>query len=160
MSWLRRGWEVFAPEPPVAAWVAAAKGPALEAAADQPRRHGGTWCVGVDALGNDAHGSVGDGPVLGGKALDQAVAATGVRGVHRAQISVTYPGYPGRDAHESDAIHRFRRDRDAAHLDGLLPVGPEKRRHLHEPHAWILGIALTRADANAAPLVVWEGAMG
>jgi hypothetical protein len=77
--------------------------------------------------------------------------------LHPAQVSVTYPGYPRQDPGESDAAHRFRRDRDAAHLDGLLPVGPEKRRFLRETHAFILGIAVTEASEGAAPLVVWEG---
>ena len=154
---MTRGWQVFAPEPAVEDWRAAALGPAVEASAREPRRHGGTWCVGVDALDNDSAGRVGGGPVLAGAAFDAAVAETGARALHRAQISVTYPGYPRRDEGESDGNHRFRRDRDAAHLDGLLPVGSKKRRHLQEPHAWILGIALTKADAGAAPLVVWEG---
>ena len=35
MSWLARGWQVFPPEPAVADWVAAARGPAL-AAVDDP----------------------------------------------------------------------------------------------------------------------------
>ena len=93
---------------------------------------------------------------MAGTAYRQAVAATGVAQLHRAQVSVTYPGYPRQDAGESDANYRFRRQRDAAHLDGLLPLGPDKRRHLQEPHAWRLGVALTRADADAAPLVVWD----
>ncbi|GAB5446196.1 hypothetical protein [Gymnodinialimonas sp.] len=156
MSWLDAGWQVFGPEPAVEAWIAAARGPALKAAAQEPRRHGGTWGVGVDALDNDAAGRVAGGPPLGGRAFDAAVAVTGVAGLHRAQVSVTYPGYPREDDGESAANHRFRRDRDAAHLDGLLPVGPDKRRHLQEPHAWIIGLPLTEADADAAPLVIWH----
>ncbi|QXT38293.1 hypothetical protein [Gymnodinialimonas ceratoperidinii] len=157
MSWLCRGWQVFDSEPAVAAWVEAARVPALAAAAREPRRHGGTWCVGVDILDNDAEGRVTGGPPLRGAAFAEAALQTGVRQLHRAQVSVTHPGYPGRDPEESAANHRFRRDRDAAHLDGLLPVGPEKRRQLREPHAWILGIALNAASAQAAPLVVWDG---
>lgn len=157
MSWLETGWQVFPPEPAVEAWLDAARGGALSAAALEPRRHGNTWCVGVDLLENDANGRVGAGPPFDGMALAQAVAATGTATLHRAQVSVTHPGYPGRDADESVAAFRFRRDRDAAHLDGLLPEGPNKRRHLREPHAWIIGVALTKADAAAAPLVVWEG---
>jgi hypothetical protein len=157
VSWLDAGWQVFPAEPAVAAWVAAVRGPALAAAARGPLRHGGTWFVGVDALDNDAEGRVAGGPPLAGAALDAAVAATGVLRLHRAQVSVVHPGYPGRAPVETEAAHRFRRDRDAAHLDGLLPEGPERRRHLREPHAWILGVALTEADADASPLVVWEG---
>ena len=55
-----------------------------------------------------------------------------------------------------DANHRFRLSRDAAHLDGLHAEGPDRRRHLREPHAFILGLPLTSAAPGAAPLVVWE----
>lgn len=157
MNWLDTGWQTFPSEPAVEVWIAAARGPALAAIGPAQMRHGGTWFVGVDALDNDADGRVEGGPALGGAGFLQAVAATGVARLNRAQVSVTYPGYPQQDIGESDAAHRFRRDRDAAHLDGLLPVGSGKRRHLQEPHAWILGVALTQADASAAPLVVWEG---
>lgn len=161
MSWLEAGFQVFPAEPAVDAWGAAVRAPALAAAADAALRaswlrHGGTWFVGVDALPNDAKGAVGPGPALGGAAYDAAVRATGIARLHRAQVSVTYPGYPGRDASESTAAHRFRTRRDAAHLDGLLPEGPDKRRHLREPHAWIIGVALSSADTGAAPLVVWD----
>jgi len=74
---------------------------------------------------------------------------------HAAQLSVVFPGYPLQDANESDAAHRFRRNRDAAHVDGLLPEGPEKRRHLREPHGFIVGLPLN--DVTASPLVVWRG---
>jgi hypothetical protein len=47
--------------------------------------------------------------------------------------------------------------RDAAHVDGLLPCGPERRRHLMEPHAFVLGLPLTESAPEAAPLVVWPG---
>lgn len=162
MSWLARGFEVFAAEPATRAWCDAARGPALAAAADDALRarwlrHGGTWFVGVDVLDNDTGGRVGQGPSLTGAALTAAEAVTGRLPLHRAQVSVTYPGYPGRDAGESDSAHRYRRTRDAAHLDGLLPEGPARRRHLREPHGWILGLALTEAGPGAAPLVVWEG---
>ncbi|HLQ18611.1 MAG TPA: hypothetical protein VK146_06485, partial [Tabrizicola sp.] len=33
--------------------------------------------------------------------------------------------------------------------------GPEKRRMVKEPHAWILGLPLN--DTAASPLIVWEG---
>lgn len=120
-------------------------------------RHGATWFVGVDALPNDEHGAVAGGPPLVSTVLEVAQGVTGVRGLHPGQLSVTFPGYPGRDPGESDGSYRYRRDRAAAHLDGLLPVGPGRRRYLREPHAYILGIALDDAPAEAAPLVVWEG---
>jgi hypothetical protein len=40
-------------------------------------------------------------------------------------------------------------------VDGLLPEGPERRRFLREPHAFILGLPLNAVDA--APLTVWPG---
>jgi len=58
---------------------------------------------------------------------------------------------------ESNAAFNYRLNRDAAHVDGLLPEGPQRQRHLREHHAFILGIPLTEADKNASPLVVWEG---
>ncbi len=162
MSWAARGWQVFPAEPATRAWVAAALPVARAAAADPGARgdwlrHGGTWFAGVDVLPNDAAGRVGQGPALSGAALDSVVSVLGDLPLHRAQLSVTYPGYPRRDAGDSDTAHRYRLTRDAAHLDGLLPEGPDRRRHLREPHGYILGVALTRADPGAAPLTVYEG---
>jgi hypothetical protein len=162
VSWLARGFQLFQPEPAVDRWVAAA-GPAARAAVADPAlrrqwlRHGGTWFVGVDVLDNGPDGAVAGGPPLAGAARAAAEAVTGRLALHRGQVSVTYPGYPGRDSDETDAAHRYRRTRDAAHLDGLLPVGHDRRRFLKEFHGYILGIAVTRADAGAAPLTVWEG---
>jgi hypothetical protein len=162
MSWLTRGWEVFAAEPATQDWVAAAQGPAQAILADPDLRarwlrHGGTWFAGVDVLPNDATGRIGTGPALTGRALAAAEAVTGALPLHPAQLSVTYPGYPVQGAGDSDAAHRYRLTRDAAHLDGLLPEGPDRRRHLREPHGYILGVALWAADARAAPLTVYEG---
>lgn len=162
MSWLDRGFAVFAREDAVADWAQAAMAPALAAIRDPAMRrlwlrHGGTWFAGVDLLENDAAGVVGNGPPLAGAALDAAQAVCGHLAFHRAQLSVTYPGYPAPDAQDSDAAYRYRLTRDAAHLDGLLPEGSDKRRHLREPHGYILGVALTSAGQGAAPLVVYEG---
>jgi hypothetical protein len=162
VSWLDRGWQVFESEPAVRDWLEAAGPAAIRVSHEAgPRatwlRHRGTWFVGVDALPNGPDGAVAGGPPLGGQALAEALSVAGPLPLHRGQVSVTYPGYPAQDPGESDAAHRFRRDRDAAHLDGLLPVGSEKRRYLKEMHAFILGIAVTEADADAAPLVVWDG---
>lgn len=77
--------------------------------------------------------------------------------LHPAQLSAVYPGYPRPDPDETPAAAAFRRARDAAHLDGLLPIGPDRRRMIREPHHWILGLPLTLCSADASPLVVWEG---
>lgn len=76
--------------------------------------------------------------------------------LHPAQLSVMRPGYPQPSEAETPAAFAFRRDRDAAHLDGLL-ADAAKRRRIAEPHRWILGMALNETDPEAAPLVVWEG---
>ncbi|MEM9139488.1 MAG: hypothetical protein AAGB15_06620 [Pseudomonadota bacterium] len=78
-------------------------------------------------------------------------------GWDRAQISVCYPGYPQQAPDETDAAFRFRRNRDAAHVDGLTRHGPENRRHLGEPHGFILGIPLGATDPESAPMIVYEG---
>jgi len=152
----RDGVQVLPPDAGLARWAAAARDVALAVAADPAEqqkwlRHGGTWFVGVDALPNAPDGSI------GGVALPRPWAGLLPEPAtwHPAQLSVVYPGYPRQDPDESDAAHRFRRDRDAAHVDGLIPEGPARRRHLREPHAFILGLPLT--EAAASPLVVWEG---
>jgi len=154
------GWQRFAPEGTLKNWIDHAAPFAREAAQDTSQhsdwlRCGGTWFVGVDALPNDTLGRIGDGPALVGSALDFATDREGNLPLHRAQVSVIYPGYPKPMLGESDAAFRFRRDRDAAHVDGLLPVGPDKRRYLQEPHAYVLGIPLNASTAS--PMVVWEG---
>lgn len=137
----------------VAAWAAAALKIAKTVAADpnqQARwlRHDGTWFVGVDSLPNAPDGSVNRVPLAGPWDVDA------VPPLHRAQLSVVYPGYPRRDPAETEAAHQFRITRDAAHMDGLLAEGADKRRFLREPHRWILGLPLNLSDAS--PLVVWR----
>lgn len=145
------GWHRIGPHPAIAAWAAAAQAAALDllATTAEPWRCGGTWFVGVDALPNASDGSLADTP-FPWDALPLAPEP-----LHRAQLSVIRPGYPQPSADETPAAFAFRRDRDAAHLDGLLPIGPDKRRMVREPHAWILGLPLN--DAPASPLTVWEG---
>ncbi|MCU0817144.1 MAG: hypothetical protein MUF74_11950 [Cypionkella sp.] len=149
------GWQRIGPDPAIAAWAAAALSAARQVLARPGGdwRAGGTWFVGVDALENGPDGAV--------EATSHALpwAALGLEPcpLHKAQLSTTRPGYPRPDPGETEASFRFRRDRAAAHLDGLLAFGPEKRRMIREPHAFILGLPLTEADAEASPLVVWEG---
>ena len=146
-----QGWQKLGPHPAIAAWAAAARTAALQhlATTDETWRCGGTWFVGVDALPNGTDGSI-DGTPFPWDALPLAPEP-----LHRAQLSIIRPGYPQPSPEETPAAFAFRRDRDAAHLDGLLPIGPEKRRMVKEPDAWILGLPLN--EASASPLTVWEG---
>lgn len=160
MTWLTDGVEVFGPEPDrLGPWLDRVT-PAAVAhvdSGDEPRRHGGTWLAGVDALPNDPAGAVSDGPPLACHALDAATAIHSPLPLHPGQVSAVFPGYPGRDPGEGEAAHRYRLRRDAAHLDGLIAHGPGKRRRITEPHAWILGLPVTPMPRGAAPLVVWRG---
>ncbi|SFR46964.1 hypothetical protein [Litoreibacter janthinus] len=160
MSFAETGWAKFAYDGATAAWAAHAREVAIPLTQnpqyfDDWLRCGGTWFVGVNLLPNDGQGQLPDGPVLAGPALDFLRGQNLLSPLDRAQISAIYPGYPQPSLAESAAAFRFRRDRDAAHVDGLLAIGPDKRRHLHEPHGFVLGLPLT--DATASPMVVWEG---
>jgi hypothetical protein len=145
------GWQKIGPHPGLSAWAAAAHAAALEtlATSTEPWRCGGTWFVGVDALPNAP-----DGSILGTPFPWEALPLSR-EPLHKAQLSVIRPGYPQPSPDETPAAFAFRRDRDAAHLDGLLPIGPDKRRMVKEPHAWILGLPLNQTSAS--PLTVWEG---
>ncbi|HMS94043.1 MAG TPA: hypothetical protein PKA03_02260 [Tabrizicola sp.] len=145
------GWQRIGPEPAILAWAAAARKAALQvmATTTESWRCGDTWFVGVDALPNLADGSI-HGTPFPWDALPIAPEP-----LHPAQLSVIRPGYPQPSPEESPTAFAFRRDRDAAHLDGLLPIGPNKARMVKEPHAWILGLPLN--EAQASPLAIWEG---
>lgn len=158
----RFGWQFFPFDRHLANWVSTVMPAALRCAADPDLRHawlrhGHTWFAGVNVLPNDAEGQIeGSGP-LRGKAVASARARYGPLPWDAGQVSVVYSGYPKRDATESEANHRYRLRRDAAHVDGLLPEGPERRRFIREPHAFVLGIPITACGAGASPLVIWEG---
>ncbi len=116
-----------------------------------------TWFVGVDALNNDSVGTLPDGTALP-KALARDLSNSfGVYPFHKAQVSVATPGYPKPRVGESEAGFRYRLNRAAAHVDGVKPEGPERRRMIKEPHAYVLGLPLNDAPPEAAPLVVWQG---
>ncbi|HKL64475.1 MAG TPA: hypothetical protein VJ886_00060 [Roseovarius sp.] len=156
-----KGWALFPPEPEVTAWAEAARRAALDRMADPARRQAGlvcegTWFVGLDCLPNDAAGTVA-GVTLTGEARRAADSIAAPLPLHEGQVSVVYPGYPRPRGAEGPAAFRYRQKRDAAHVDGLLPIGLERRRMLRERHAWLLGLPLTATDAGASPLVVWEG---
>lgn len=159
----RLGFAVLPMHEDTRRWAEAARGTATpivesEAARAAWLRCEGTWFAGVDVLPNAADGAV-SGVPLAGPALD-LLEALDLRpgGWHRAQVSVVYPGYPRPREGESAGAARYRREQDAAHVDGLLPVGPARRRMLREPHAFILGLPLNEVPEAAAPLAVWPGA--
>lgn len=160
---IKHGWCRFAYDPVLAHWVAATLPQARRAVAApenaQWRRCGGTWFAGVNVLGNDSTGAVPDGLPLQGKAIDFIANVLGLPRVSwdPAQVSVCYPRYPLPMPAESPAAYGYRRNRDAAHVDGLLREGPDTRRHLREHHAFVLGVPMAETTAGASPLVVWEG---
>lgn len=146
------GYVVCGYDPQVAAWAQAARGVALHIAADpdlkrQWLRHQATWFVGVDVLPNAPDGSIAGKPLCG--TWDAQVQVP--KHWHAAQVSVVYPGYPKQETGESDASHRFRRVRFAAHVDGILLDGG--RRYMREPHSFVLGLPLN--ESTACPLMVW-----
>lgn len=114
-------------------------------------RYQGTWFVGVDALPNDGAGCVGGLPFKGPWATDLPADLP----LHPAQLSITYCGYPQQDPEQSAANHRYRIRRSAAHIDGLLPEGPDRRRYAREFHAYVLGVHLDAVPF--APTVYWAG---
>jgi hypothetical protein len=158
-----RGWCRFERDDALLDWIDAALDPA-RATLNDPRqsqwlRYQGTWFAGVNALPNDERAAINDSGPLGGKAVDFIAAELGLADIvwDQAQVSICYPNYPLPMEGESAGKARYRRERDAAHLDGLLPEGPDRRRHLREHHAFILGIPMVDFDPGASPFVVWEG---
>ena len=123
-------------------------------------RCGGTWFAGVNVLPNNDQGRVNAGQRLGGIAVDFVREQLGIREFNwdKGQVSVCYPGYPQPMPEEKPAAFRYRCDRDAAHVDGLLPIGERRRRYLREHHGFILGIPMVDFSPDACPFVVWEGA--
>ena len=165
-QFFERGWCAFGHDLALADWVEAVR-PVAEATLRDPDlrarwlRCGGTWFAGVNALPNDALGAVLEYgvPPLSGAAVEFIAAELGLGSFawDRAQVSICFPGYPQPWEGESDAAFRFRRDRDAAHVDGLRRFEPGRRRRLGETHAFILGIPLTRTRPDAAPFTIYEG---
>ena len=162
-QFFRRGWCRFETDPRLLDWVEATL-PAARATLSDPRhsqwfRYRNTWFAGVNALPNDASGAVIEGRPVGGLPVDFIAEELGLAGFawDAAQVSVCFPGYPQPMDGESAGRTRYRRERDAAHVDGLLPEGPERRRHLREYHGFILGIPMVEFDSGASPFVIWEG---
>ncbi|MEO0342226.1 MAG: hypothetical protein AAF198_02195 [Pseudomonadota bacterium] len=163
MSFSEDGYRIYPPDPRLLDWVKTAR-PIAQKLAEDPKlksdwlRHGRTWFAGVNIFPNDENGTWPAGPALDGDVIEaaRALCPFDIRW-DTAQISIPYQGYPKQDPTETNTNHRFRKDRDAAHLDGLLPIGPKRRRHMEEYHAFVLGLPLNDAPRNAAPLVVWKG---
>ena len=131
----------------------------VAAAAEEDYRCAGTWLVGINALPNDPTGAVPGGQPLEGTASEfvRKELGLGSFGWDRGQVSVVYPGYPRQGATESDAVFRFRCERDAAHIDGILHEGPRRRRFLRTYHGFILGVPLVDVGPGMSPLALWEG---
>ena len=121
-------------------------------------RCGGTWFAGVNFLENKGSGEF-NGISFSGHSVAEILKQFGVYfdGWDSAQVSICYPGYPKKMNEESTAAFEYRKKRYGAHVDGIIPVGINKRRFLKEPHAFVLGIPLSDFNKYAAPLVVWEG---
>ncbi|MFN3613682.1 MAG: hypothetical protein ACK4WC_03875 [Rubrimonas sp.] len=159
----REGWVRFGWDRATDAWARAAAPVAARICADptlHPRdlRCGGTWFVGANTLPNGPDGAVAGVPLAG-----PAVAfATGALGLppfawDRGQVSVIHPGYPRHGAEETPAAFAWRRDRDGAHVDGIMRQGPQRRRRVAETHLFVLGVPLTDPAPGASPMVVWPG---
>jgi len=160
-TFLDKGWTSFSHDPTVEAWARHAQ-LAGQAAVQDPRHAEwmqceGTWFIGVDALENDPQGQLPGGPPLAGAPIDFITKYLGpIPPLHKAQLSVIFPGYPRPRPGEDAAAFRYREKRDAAHVDGVKLFGEARRRRVEEPHAWVLGLPLTKTSADAAPLVIWE----
>lgn len=161
-TFITKGWQQFGYEEDLARWVKHTLPFARSTIADEEFVHWmrceNTWFAGVNALPNDEFGNVGDSGPLQCQALTrlQTELGFGAIGLDRAQVSICYPGYPKPHESESAAAFRFRRDRDAAHVDGIRPEGPGRRRYLREYHGYVLGIPMAEFSADAAPFVIWE----
>ncbi len=150
------GFCVFDYDPRTAAWAQEALNIARKIANDPINhtednlRHQKTWFVGVDALPNGLDGNLNGVPLLG--PWEGHVPQLPL---HPAQLSIIYEGYPKQDRNESAAHHRYRLNRAAAHVDGLLATGSNRRRFAQEFHAYILSLPLN--DVPHSPTVVWRG---
>ena len=156
------GWCSFPSDEGIRNWVShtlpVTKGIVNSAENSHWMRYQNTWFAGVNVLTNDAEGRVTDGPRLQGNITEFIYNILHLKtdNLDKGQISVCFAGYPKPMQAETEATFRYRLNRDAAHLDGLLAVGLQRRRYLREPHSYILAIPLVESPKDAAPFVVWE----
>ena len=157
------GWCRFPHDPKIADWVESAL-PAATASRFDPAftdwmRCGETWFAGVNALPNDGSGAVEGGVPLAGAAVEFLAEQLGIAvdTWDAGQVSICYPGYPQKMDRETDGGYRYRVERFASHIDGILPEGPDRRRHLREHHQFVLGVPITDYNEQASPVVAWEG---
>lgn len=161
-QFFERGWCRFEHDPALSRWVESALEPARASLINPEFSHwhrcANTWFAGVNVLPNRGDGSLEEGIPLQGQAIEFIDKHLNLRGFDwdAGQVSVCYPGYPRPMEGETAASANYRHKFDAAHLDGLLPEGPDRRRHLREHHGFILGIPLVEFSPDAAPFVVWE----
>jgi len=163
----RDGWRVFGPDDRLARWldtsIDVARATLTDPAHAEWHRYQDTWFAGVNALPNDENGEVAGGAPLAGDVIDFIDETLGFKAGRngfrwdKAQVSVCYPGYPQAMEGETEGLLRYRRNRDAAHVDGLRRHGPDRRRTLEEFHAFILGIPMAEVGPGASPFVVWRG---
>jgi len=156
----KNGWEKFGFDPEIFKWSKAAYYAGCEVLANKAMQDRwleceGTWFVGVDVLPSNETGKIGGIPLRGD--VVKSLSHISTKPLHRAQLSVIFEGYPKPRKGESPAAFKYRLERDAAHVDGLLPIGQARRRMLKEAHAYILGLPLNVTSMGASPLVVWEG---
>lgn len=162
-SFCANSWCRLPADPEVIAWARHALPVAVQTRFDEAQegwlRCGGTWFAGVNALPNNARGALAAGPALTGSPVEFLRRDLSISSLEfePAQVSICYPGYPQPMAAETAAAFGYRRDRCAAHIDGILPEGSLRRRHLREHHQFVLGVPLTRYDDGCSPPVVWEG---
>ncbi len=164
LDYCNKGYCRFARDERLVSWIDSISSAAEAILADPAHSHwwrcGGTWFAGVNILDNDAQGKYRDSLPLQGAAFDfmQSHILPHIPRCNildRAQISVCTFGYPQKDSNDNDEIgYNFRKNRDAAHLDGLLKEN--NLRFLREYHGYILGIGLNDVDEDSAPVVIYE----
>ena len=121
-------------------------------------RSGNTWFIGTNFLDNGSDGNINGVSMSSG--LWSQISGKFGQGVEYwdpGQVSIFWQGYPKNDSRETEKAFKYRLNKYASHVDGLLPIGPKKRRFAKEYHAFILGLPVINSMAGSAPLVVWEG---